>query len=159
MKTKSSLKNIFFTILVVIGVNTTQIYTLYQTRKFGSINFFAIEDHVFGLFTCLLAFISSYLSWQIISKKQFKNTQKIILSLLNQIGWKSRIQSIITENDLTDWYEKALRGKYGEQIGEKMLQILSNEIKVEFPVTENIEFARFYKGRGYDKLTDTLWDK
>jgi two-component system LytT family sensor kinase len=80
MKTKSSLKNIFFTILVVIGVNTTQIYTLYQTRKFGSINFFAIEDHVFGLLTCLLALISSYLSWQIISKKQFKNTQKIILS-------------------------------------------------------------------------------
>ena len=85
--------------------------------------------------------------------------QKIILSLLNQIGWKSRIQSIITENDLIDWYEKALRGKYGEQIGEKMLQILSNEIKVEFPVTENLEFVRFYNGRGYDKLTDALWDK
>lgn len=85
--------------------------------------------------------------------------QKIILSLLNQIGWKSRIQSIITENDLIDWYEKALRGIYGEQIGEKMLQILSNEIKLEFPVTENVEFIRFYKGRGYDTLTDTLWDK
>jgi hypothetical protein len=40
-----------------------------------------------------------------------------------------------------------------------MLQILSNEIKVEFPVTENVEFVRFYNGRGYDKLTDTLWDK
>lgn len=83
--------------------------------------------------------------------------QKIILSLLNQIGWKSRIQSIITENDLNDWYEKALRGKYGEQIGEKMLQTLSNEIKVEFPVTENIEFERFFNGRGYDKLIDNLW--
>lgn len=86
-----------------------------------------------------------------------KAEQNIILSLLNQIGWKSRIQSIVTENDLNDWYEKALRGKYGNEIGEKMLKILSNEIKVEFPVTENTEFLKFYNGRGYNKLTDTFW--
>ena len=83
--------------------------------------------------------------------------QKIIISLLNQIGWKSRIQSIVTENDLIDWYEKALRGKYGEQIGEKMLQILAKEIKVEFPVTENIEFLKSFNGRSYDKLIDSVW--
>ena len=86
-----------------------------------------------------------------------KAEQNIILSLLNQIGWKSRIQSIVTENDLNDWYEKALRGKYGNEIGEKMLKILSNEIKVEFPVTENTEFLKFYNGRGYNKLNDTFW--
>ena len=86
-----------------------------------------------------------------------KAEQNIILSLLNQIGWKSRIQSIVTENDLNDWYEKALRGKYGNEIGEKMLKILSNEIKVEFPVTENIEFLKFYNRRGYNKLNDTFW--
>ena len=66
-----------------------------------------------------------------------KAEQKIILSLLNQIGWKSRIQSIVTENDLNDWYEKALRGKYGNQIGHKMLQILADEIITEFPATNN----------------------
>ena len=86
-----------------------------------------------------------------------KAEQNIILSLLNQIGWKSRIQSIVTENDLNDWYEKALRGKYGNEIGEKMLKILSNEIKVEFPVTENTEFLKFYNRRGYNKLNDTFW--
>jgi type II restriction enzyme len=59
---------------------------------------------------------------------------------------------------LTVWYEKALRGQYGEHIGAKMLQILSDEIKIEFPITENVEFVRFCKGRGYDKLTDKLWD-
>ena len=80
-----------------------------------------------------------------------KAEQNIILSLLNQIGWKSRIQSIVTENDLNDWYEKALRGKYGNEIGEKMLKILSNEIKVEFPVTENTEFLKFYNRRGYNQ--------
>jgi HaeII restriction endonuclease len=83
--------------------------------------------------------------------------QKIILSLLNQIGWKSRIQSIITENDLNDWYEKALRGKYATQIADKMLQILSNEIKAEFPITENTAFTKFFNGRGYNTLSDTFW--
>jgi HaeII restriction endonuclease len=87
-----------------------------------------------------------------------KAEQKIILSLLNQIGWKSRIQSIVTENDLNDWYEKALRGKYGAQIGDKMLKILSDEIKTEFPVTENTAFAKFFNGRGYDTLRDAIWD-
>ena len=78
--------------------------------------------------------------------------------MLNQIGWKSRIQSIVTEIDLNNWYEKALRGKYGQQIGEKVLQTLSNEIKVEFPVTETVEFAKFFNGRGYDKLSDANWE-
>lgn len=84
--------------------------------------------------------------------------QKIIISLLNQIGWKSKIQSIITETDLIDWYEKALRGKFGESIGNKMLTILASEIKLEFPMTENIGFSKFYIERGYDKLSDTLWE-
>ena len=48
-------------------------------------------------------------------------------------------------------------GIYGEQIGEKMLQILAKEIKVEFPVTENTEFLKFFNGRGYDKLVDSVW--
>ena len=83
--------------------------------------------------------------------------QKIIVSLLNQIGWKSRIQSIITETDLIAWYEKALRGTYREEIGDTILKILSDEIKVEFPATDNAEFQRFYRGRGYHKLTSDLW--
>jgi hypothetical protein len=80
--------------------------------------------------------------------------QKIILSLLNQIGWRARIQSIITEKDLINWYEKALRGAYKDQIGDNILQILSNEIKIEFPATENIGFDKFVKSRSYDTLSD-----
>ena len=38
-----------------------------------------------------------------------------------------------------------------------MLQILAKEIKVEFPVTENTEFLKFFNGRGYDKLVDSVW--
>ncbi|MBM2817159.1 MAG: Type restriction enzyme HaeII [Ignavibacteria bacterium] len=83
--------------------------------------------------------------------------QKIIVSLLNQIGWKSKIQSIVTEGDLLIWYEKALRGKYSKPIGDKVIKNLTEEIKIEFPASDNVEFMKFFKQRGYDKLTDKIW--
>ncbi len=83
--------------------------------------------------------------------------QKIILSLLNQIGWKSRIQSIITESHLLKWYEKALRGKYAKTIGDKLLKNIAYEIAIEFPVTNTTEFLDFYKLRGYDQIKDKNW--
>ncbi len=83
--------------------------------------------------------------------------EKIILSLLNQIGWKSKIQSIITESDLIKWYEKALRGRFCEQLGELLIQSIRNEIINEFPSTEPLEFRKFINSRGYDQLTDELW--
>ncbi len=85
--------------------------------------------------------------------------EKVIISLLNQIGWRSKIQSIITEKDLEQWYEKALRGKYAAEIGDMLLSRLENEIQVEFPATDGEEFAEFQHQRGYGKLKgDTLWD-
>lgn len=83
--------------------------------------------------------------------------QKIIVSLLTQIGWKSKIQSIITETDLLNWYEKALRGKFASTIGDSVLKNITNEIAVEFPATNNAEFSEFYKHRGYDLLSDKNW--
>lgn len=83
--------------------------------------------------------------------------QKIIVSILNQIGWKSKIQSIVTETDLLIWYEKALRGKYSKTIGDKVLAKLTDEIKVEFPATDTSDFMKFIKQRGYDKLNDKNW--
>jgi type II restriction enzyme len=83
--------------------------------------------------------------------------QKIILSLLNQMGWKSKIQSIITESDLLRWYEKALRGKFADSIGDTVLQKLANEIQVEFPTTDKKEFLQFMQKRGYDQLVNKDW--
>jgi len=83
--------------------------------------------------------------------------QKIILSLLTQIGWKSKIQSIITETDLLNWYEKALRGKFAESIGDIVLKNITQEIAVEFPATNTSEFSEFYTQRGYDILIDENW--
>jgi hypothetical protein len=83
--------------------------------------------------------------------------QKIIVSVLNQIGWKSKIQSIVTETDLLTWYERALRGKFANSIGDKVLKKLTDEIQVEFPATDNAEFMKFIKQRGYEKLSDKKW--
>lgn len=83
--------------------------------------------------------------------------QKVIVSILNQLGWKAKIQSIITESDLIQWYEKALRGKYGDVVGEKVLKNLTQEIQVEFPATDGDGLLDFMTERGYVGLTDKLW--
>jgi type II restriction enzyme len=83
--------------------------------------------------------------------------QKLIISLLTQIGWKSKIQSVVTESDLFRWYEKALRGKCSDIVGDRVMKYLMEEIIVEFPASDNGEFMKFYKQRGYDKLKDISW--
>ena len=83
--------------------------------------------------------------------------EKVILSLLNQIGWKSKIQSIVTESDLLLWYDKALRGVYSDNLGESVIKKMTDEILVEFPATNNDEFQSFFKSRGYNVVNDELW--
>ena len=78
--------------------------------------------------------------------------EKIIVSLLNQIGWKSKIQSVVTENDLISWYDRALRGIYSSEIGDKILTILQNEIKIEFPAVNDNDMLCFKNSRGYDNI-------
>lgn len=80
----------------------------------------------------------------------------VILSLLTQIGWKARIQSIVTESDLIEWYEKALRGKYSDLLGDDLLNALRKEIIKEFPST--LDFPDIIKNRHYEKIKpDGYW--
>ena len=86
-----------------------------------------------------------------------KAEEKLIISLLNQIGWKSRIQAIITEDDLITWYEKAMRGKFSDELGDKILNTISNEIQLEFPATNRKDFNAFIQNRNYDKIDTNFW--
>ncbi len=88
-----------------------------------------------------------------------KNSEeKLIVSLLNQIGWRSKIQSIITENDLISWYDKALRGPFADEIGDKVLSTLYDEILLEFPATNRADFNDFMHNRGYDSISQNdVW--
>lgn len=85
-----------------------------------------------------------------------KDAEKdVIVSLLTQIGWRSHIQSIVTENDLINWYEKALRGSYSGLLGEKLLYCLASEIAEEFPSVDNT--PEIIKERHYERISDPFW--
>ncbi len=83
--------------------------------------------------------------------------ERLILSLLNQIGWKSKIQSVVVESELISWYETGLRGKLSNSIGNNILNYLKSEIEVEFPSTNTKEFNKFIKARKYETITDKYW--
>lgn len=81
--------------------------------------------------------------------------KRVILSLLTQIGWRSRIQSIVTENDLVRWYDMALRGKYSDILGDKLLAKMRREFASEFPSIDNTpEIIRL---RGYSSISHPDW--
>ena len=84
--------------------------------------------------------------------------EAMIKSLLNQLGWQERIQSIITIDELSDWYQKALTGQYSGVLGEKVIDTLSQEIKAEFPSVGNNEFQEFKRSRGYHLLNSSDWN-
>lgn len=89
----------------------------------------------------------------IVCKDAEKN---VILSLLTQIGWKSKIQSIVTESELINWYEKALRGKYADIMGDNLLERLTEEIIKEFPST--LHYPEELERRNYDSISaDDYW--
>lgn len=83
----------------------------------------------------------------------------IILSLLTQIDWQKHIQSVITEKDLVDWYEKALRGTYAKGTGgtgDILLRRLCEGIELEFPSVDST--PQILKDRQYDKIPeDPFW--
>lgn len=81
--------------------------------------------------------------------------ERLILSLLNQIGWRNKIQSVVTETNLIEWYEKALRGKYADVLGDDLLSCLCFEISNEFPSLS--EIPDILKERGYDDIHNEFW--
>lgn len=80
---------------------------------------------------------------------------KLIVSLLNQIGWKSKIQSVVTEDDLITWYEKALRGKHSNEMGDKLLQTMREQIELEFPSIKQTSLV--IREREYKYNSDSFW--
>lgn len=84
-----------------------------------------------------------------------KAEKDVISAILLQIGWYSKIQSIVTEEDLIDWYEKALRGHFADNLAQPLLDILAEEISNEFPSVNSI--PETIKNRHYEKITDNFW--
>jgi type II restriction enzyme len=84
---------------------------------------------------------------------------QIIASLLTQIGWKARIQAIVTESHLQLWYEKALRGKHKDTMSENILLTLKQQIEIEFPATGNNVAKDFFVSRQYQIIENNhFWN-
>ena len=75
--------------------------------------------------------------------------EQVIMSILSQIGWKSKIQAIVTLNELKCWYDRALRQTSSKELGTKILSTLSEQIKLEFPSSETEHLEKFFADRGY----------
>lgn len=84
-----------------------------------------------------------------------KDAEKdVLVSVLTQIGWRSRIQSIVTEADLVKWYEKALRGKFSDEMGDKLISSLREEIAEEFPSVNSL--PEVLSSRHYENIIDDI---
>lgn len=70
---------------------------------------------------------------------------ELINRISTQIGQK--IQGIITQTQLVQWYDRALRGLFSEQLGNDLLESLRWEYRREFPYSHS--FNGFFEDRGY----------
>lgn len=52
---------------------------------------------------------------------------------------------------MTKWYEKALRGKYANELGDEVLKNLQVEIMEEFPPTKDL--PKMLTDRHYEKVS------
>ena len=80
-----------------------------------------------------------------------KADRKTINSLLSQLSLSKKIQGVVTQDDLEDWYNMCLKGKYADTIGHEVLQILKTEFILEFP-SAGTALTAFIKDRKYDKI-------
>lgn len=84
--------------------------------------------------------------------------EKIVQSILGQLSIKNKIQGIVCESHLIDWYDKALRGPFSKTLGPKLLQTIRNELKAEFPTSDQTDFIDFFKKREYHKIKNKSWN-
>lgn len=79
-------------------------------------------------------------------------------NIMNQSGFSSRIQGIITQAQLEQWYSSTLRGHSHDKLGAHLIRCLQIEFEKEFP-SEGNTYKQFYEQRGYDKLNIlSLWE-
>jgi hypothetical protein len=84
----------------------------------------------------------------IVCKDSEKET---IEKVCSQIGATSRIQGIVIQSQLTDWYERALRGEFASELGNTLLSSLRAEFTNEFPFSRT--FGEFFRSRCYDQIS------
>lgn len=75
---KLNIRNIAGVVILLILLNTVQIYTLYITRKYGDIDFFKFSTHLFHFVNALLSIASTLIAWKLL--KKFARKQRSVLT-------------------------------------------------------------------------------
>lgn len=83
--------------------------------------------------------------------------KETLLSVLTQFGQGGRIQAIVTESDLEQWYIRALSGPCSEKLGDQVLRCLEAEIVNEFPSTDSQDFESWWAERRYEVPDAEFW--
>lgn len=78
-----------------------------------------------------------------------KAEYNIVEAVLNQLGFSNRIQAIVTKEELSDWYIRALRGDAAEVLSNELLGSLTEQIQLEFPSLGN-SMKGFFDERNYN---------
>lgn len=75
----------------------------------------------------------------------------VIERILTQIGISDRLQGIITQADLENWYSLCFSEKHSDSLGNSLLEDFRREFLFEFPATGNV-LDEFIIERDYDKV-------
>lgn len=71
-------------------------------------------------------------------------------AVIEQLGLKDRLQSIVTFKDLESWYQTCLNENYSSSLGVNLLADFVREFSNEFPSLEGLD--HFMTLRGYDQI-------
>ena len=77
--------------------------------------------------------------------------REAISSVLMQMGWRERIQGIVTLADLTHWYQICMSDRYASVLGRQLLADLKRGFTDEFPSIK--EIRPFMEERGYAQMS------
>lgn len=94
MNNKKTIFKALLILLFIVAVNTIQTYVLHITRQFGDIDFYKIPTHIFGIISCGLSLISTFVAWKIVSKVALRKISKIVSAFSLSIFIYAVIQSL-----------------------------------------------------------------
>ena len=89
---KLNWKNITLILLILISVNTVQIYLLHTVREFGDINFFKFSAHVYSFIYGILSLASVALAWRLLAK--FGKRKRALLTLFLSLAFFAVFSSV-----------------------------------------------------------------
>ena len=81
----------------------------------------------------------------------------IIKNIIAKTGASSKVQIIITLEELFNWYNKCLNNKKKKSLGKDLLKIFIEEFEKEFPFVGNY-LDNLLKDRGYNKIDVQLFE-